>query len=147
MDIYTQIKNDHQLVKRLLDRILWCKNPKLGLEIFEELKKQLLSHNEAEEKSFYKVLEEKYELDAKIDDAVKDHEAMGNYLAELDHTSAATNWEAWQKTFLKLKKLLDRHLDAEETVMFSIAKRVLDRHKSEEISQEMQAIKTELLKN
>ena len=55
MQIYDFLKNDHDKVKKLLVAIA----KKKDIKLFEELKKEVEIHSEAEEEAFYQPLQSK----------------------------------------------------------------------------------------
>ena len=55
MQIYDLLKTDHDKVKDLLTSI----EKKQDSELFQQLKKEMIIHNEAEEEVFYRRLHEK----------------------------------------------------------------------------------------
>lgn len=97
-------------------------------ELFFEFKSALLAHARTEDEVFYRTLASYPELRADIQDARKDHQEVEIFLDELSRMDMST--KAWMTTFKQLKRVVEEHVDKEESEIFSKADDVLSRDDS-----------------
>jgi hemerythrin superfamily protein len=135
MKIYDLLKYDHDKVKELLDTL----SKKKDLRLFEQLRREIIAHNEAEEEAFYEPLQSKTgRLSIMIDAGHEEHDLamdMMDELAEID------NEEEWNSLFSVIKKSIEAHIKMEEEDIFQLAQKYLTDKEAEEIARNMTKLK------
>ncbi len=142
--IYGYLNQDHEKIKSLLNKIESLGNEESAEKtaLFNELKKVLILHSEAEEKVFYHALENHSQTNAKAKHGKEEHHEAEKLLSEL--TSNTLKGAAWQQKLLSLKEALKHHIEEEENEMFKGAKRVLNEAQEKEMASEMSEAKARL---
>ena len=90
MSIYQTLKNDHDAVQDLMQKLKKGQGPKADERSFATLKEELTLHSKAEEKVFYTALRGHREAQELVQHATREHkqvEAMLEEMAELDSQS------------------------------------------------------------
>jgi hemerythrin superfamily protein len=142
MDIFHFIKNDHQEVKNLFQKIMASTDHEESKKLFAELKNELLIHSETEEKTFYQALQTHSLKDNDlVQKAKKEHQHVELILNQLSKLTVAA--EKWFIQFGELKQMVEHHIAEEETEMFSRAKKCFSEHKAKTLAEEMQEMKNE----
>jgi len=130
MDIYKLLKNDHDKVKKILSKL----QHKKDLKLFEELKKEVIAHSEAEEKVFYEPLQDRAgELKIIVKTGHKEHDSTMNMLRQLDKIDD----EGWSKLFSVIKKSLEAHILMEEEDIFDLAKKHFSASEAKQMAEDM----------
>lgn len=134
------MKTDHNKVKKLLASIEKSKD----LQLFEELKKELLIHNEAEEETFYDPLQEKAgKLKIIVKTGHNEHNMVTKMLKQLDKIG---DEEEWIQLFSVVKKSLEAHIIMEEQEMFTLAQKHFSNEEAERMGANMAKSKEKILK-
>lgn len=140
MQIYELLKIDHDKVKKLLTSIEKTKD----LDLFAELKKEVILHSEAEEEAFYEPLEAKA---GKIKIIVKtgheEHDLVMKMMKKLDKIE---DDEEWMQLFSVIKKSLEAHIKMEEEDIFDLAKKHFSSQEAETIASKMKEKKEKMNK-
>lgn len=140
MQIYDLLKTDHDKVKDLLTSI----EKKQDSELFQQLKKEMIIHNEAEEEVFYRRLHEKAgNLKIIVTAGNSEHELVIKMLKQLDKIE---NKEEWLQLFSVVKKSTEAHITMEEQNIFALAKKHFSNQEAENIGSKMADNKQKLLK-
>jgi len=140
MQIYDLLKTDHDKVKDLLTSI----EKKQDSELFRQLKKEMIIHNEAEEEVFYRRLHEKAgNLKIIVITGNSEHELVIKMLNQLDKIE---NKEEWLQLFSVVKKSIEAHITMEEQNIFALAKKHFSNQEAEDIGSKMADNKQKLLK-
>jgi len=141
MQIYDLLKTDHDKVKDLLTSI----EKKQDSELFQQLKKEMIIHNEAEEEEvFYRRLHEKAgNLKIIVTAGNSEHELVIKMLKQLDKIE---NKEEWLQLFSVVKKSIEAHITMEEQNIFALAKKHFSNQEAEDIGSKMADNKQKLLK-
>jgi len=140
MQIYDLLKTDHDKVKDLLTSI----EKKQDSELFRQLKKEMIIHNEAEEEVFYRRLHEKAgNLKIIVITGNSEHELVIKMLKQLDKIE---NKEEWLQLFSVVKKSIEAHITMEEQNIFALAKKHFSNQEAEDIGSKMADNKQKLLK-
>jgi hemerythrin superfamily protein len=141
MNIYTLIRNDHAKAKQIMREIqsLSDREHDKRLKLFYPLKADLLTHNEAEEETFYVALMEhsKTKKDAKHSE--HEHHEAAAVLDELDDDEM--NPAVWRAKFDDLCEALLHHIRNEEECVFKEAQDVLSGKMAVKLAAEMAALK------
>ncbi len=137
MDIYSQLKDDHDELKRFLSWIAdaGSRAAKKRETLFQEFKLALLVHSRVEEAVFYSQLKSHPELKIQELEAENEHRMAGLLLDELN-TMPKDNPE-WMAKFMMLKEMLEHHIEEEEKELFKKARQVLDEELAEDLGDRM----------
>lgn len=135
MDLYQLLRQDHQKVKRLFERIddTFGATTKSRERLFSELKQELELHSELEESHFYPALEQQEELQDLIEDAREEHAEMAELLAALDEGDKDD--EEWADQLEELRETVETHVEEEEGEIFPKAQELLDQGRADAIAQ------------
>ena len=147
MDATKLLKADHDEVRALFreyektgDRA----REKKG-ELFEQIRDALTVHAEIEEEIFYPAVKSARSKDAKDDvrEAFEEHRIIKTLLAELDRLKPED--EPFDAKMTVLQENVEHHADEEEKEMFQEARQNLSKDRLEELGEEMEARKGELV--
>lgn len=135
MDAYEFLKNDHQEVSQLFDKVEKTTNVEKRRKLFLELKTELELHAFVEEKIFYLELKKAAESRGTALEGYEEHRVIQRLLEELEELSA--DREQWDAKLTVLKEVVEHHVEEEEGEMFRHARQVLSSEKAEEIGARM----------
>jgi len=141
MDIYTLLKTDHDKVKRLLNEIDSKEDEQEQQKLLEQLSKEIFTHNQAEEQSFYKALLEHPETKALIPTSEEEHDAVENFLIDLE-----TERKDRKKIITTMKDSILMHVEKEETQIFPKSKKIFEEEELSQITQEFLNAKKDIEK-
>lgn len=144
VDIFTLLSDDHQRAMALFTKLEGSDGAS-GEEratLFQELRKELTLHKEAEERTFYAALAILPETTALIEDAIEDHldivELLDD-LAELDEDEPE-----FMSQLSRLREEVQDHIALEEDEIFSRARQVLSPDQTRNLATDMLAEKDRL---
>jgi hemerythrin superfamily protein len=141
MNIYDLLKNDHDKVKKILATIEKKKDTKL----FEELKKEVEIHSEAEEEAFYQPLQSKL---GKIKIIIKTgHDEHDLVMAMMKKIGKVDDEQEWMELFSVIKKSLESHIVMEEEDIFYLGKKHFTSKEGEEAATKMKKLKEKMANN
>jgi iron-sulfur cluster repair protein YtfE (RIC family) len=141
MDAFTLLKNDHEKVAGILEKIdaTTERAAKGREELFTQLKNELDVHARIEEEILYPALEE-YEETRDISlEAYEEHALVKQLLEEL--AAAPKDDETWTAKFTVLKENVEHHVEEEEGEMFTEARKVLSKDEIEELGNRLEKAK------
>ena len=135
MDLYQLLRQDHQKVKRLFERLDETADgaTKSRARLFAELKQELELHSDVEEAHFYPALQRHEETQDLVEEALEEHEEVKKVLEELDQSDPEE--ESWSEQIIELQEDVENHVEEEETELFPKAQRVLEKAKADEIAE------------
>ena len=139
MDIYALLKQDHEQVKQLFVRLEGTEDAQERDKLFQELRRELLLHKEAEERIFYAALSNLPEISDRIEEAMEEHVDVEELLEELDGLDSEDEDIAAQLE--ELREEVEHHVEKEEGEIFEQARRMLDDAQAKKLAQEFQAEK------
>ena len=123
MNIFEQIRKDHDTQRDLLDKLVDTSgDSKKRDEIYKALKKELEIHADGEERHFYKPLISNDMMQEKARHGIAEHHEIDELLEKLDDTEYESS--AWLKIAKQLKEKVEHHLEDEEHVFFQLAGKV-----------------------
>jgi len=125
MNAFTLLKEDHEKVADLLERIdaTTERGVKTREELFTRLKTELDVHTRIEETIFYPALEEAKETRDITLEAFEEHRLVKQLLSELESMDKGD--DQWTAKFTVLKENIEYHVEEEEDEMFKKAREVL----------------------
>jgi iron-sulfur cluster repair protein YtfE (RIC family) len=137
MDLYQLIKQDHQKVRRLFERLAETDSGTPSqARLFAELKRELDLHTTAEEKHFYPALQQYDETKDLIEEAIEEHGDVKATLEELDRSDKED--ERWTEELSELQQDVEHHVEEEENIIFPIAAELLDAEQADAIARDIQ---------
>ncbi len=137
MDLYQLIRQDHQKVKRLFERLADSdRGSPSQARLFAELKHELELHTEVEEKYFYPALQRHDEARDLVDDAIEEHDEVKQMLEDLNRADKED--DNWVEQLTELREDVESHIDEEEGEIFPIAQQVFDGTQAEAIARDIE---------
>jgi hemerythrin superfamily protein len=137
-DIYTKLKNDHESVAHVLQRLLEMKtgatNTGPRQRLFSELKHSLIQHSEAENEVFYAPLREHSDTRDLIRDGQAEHQRIESLLNELD--GIEKDDAQWGAQLHTLKGIIEHHVHEEEEKVFPKARNIFTAQQAKELGQQ-----------
>lgn len=123
MTIYDQLKKEHREVEAILTEIQnSAHNPdkEARQDLLEKLKRALLPHAHAEQKTFYDRIKGTKNNEAKeqIDEAIEEHKDVETMILEMEKIDADT--DAWLKQAGALQEAIAHHVAEEEDDLFKM---------------------------
>lgn len=149
MTIYKFLKHEHREVEKLLKKAnkIWDKNPKSSHKLFETIKKELISHNKAEEECFYMPLKELACSSNKYCAALEgkeEHHMIALMLKELSTLDFKS--PIWQAKLSVLTEMVAHHIKEEESMIFKEGHKFFSKAEAKEICVKMKTLKSKYLK-
>jgi hemerythrin superfamily protein len=134
MNLYQLLKQDHQKVKRLFERLGEASDgtAKQRERLFAELKRELELHTAVEEKHFYPALRDRDEARELVEESLEEHGEVKRLLEELDQADKEEG--GWNDQLQELQEDVEDHVEEEETELFPIAQKLLGDARSDEIA-------------
>lgn len=137
MDLYQLIRQDHQKVKRLFERLAESDSGSPSqTRLFAELKHELELHTEIEEKHFYPALQRHDEAKDLVEEALEEHGEAKEALEDLDRADKED--ASWAEQLTELQEDVESHIEEEETEIFPVAQKVLDSAQAEAIAHDIE---------
>jgi hemerythrin-like domain-containing protein len=148
MDAIELLKSDHEKVRKLLTELTetTSRAEKTRTDLLGKIRMELEAHTTIEEEIFYPAFREagKKEDEEMYFEALEEHRAAGDLvLPDLLKTEVAS--EQFSGRAKVLKELVEHHAEEEEKEMFPKAKQLLDKERLQELGEQMQQRKQELL--
>ncbi|HYG85659.1 MAG TPA: hemerythrin domain-containing protein [Azospirillum sp.] len=130
MDIFERIKDDHETLRTLLERI---EDPdEEGRRVvFDEFQRELWAHGKIEEAVFYAALVRHREARKETMEGLNEHHVINSLAEELNVMPADSG--AWTAKMQVLGELLRHHLDEEEDELFEEARDALQDDRAAEL--------------
>lgn len=137
MDIYTKLKEDHDKMKKIMDKIAKTSTGSTATrkKLFMQLKNELFAHAKVEETVFYTSIQSRQNLKEDVLEAYNEHRMIAMLLDELDTIPKGN--DQWLAKFHFLKELVEHHVEDEENEVFPKAEEILSDKKAEELGELM----------
>jgi len=133
MNIYEAIRNDHDIQRNLLDKLVDTSgDTKTRSDLFKELRKELTLHANAEERHFYKPLIPTDMMQDHARHGIAEHHEIDELIEALENTEMDSS--AWLKVAKDLKEKVEHHLEDEEHTFFQLSGKVFDNNQKEELA-------------
>jgi iron-sulfur cluster repair protein YtfE (RIC family) len=120
--VFRHLVREHGEVSALLLRLKTSSDPNVRRELWPNIRKELLSHEQAEMKEVYPALRHSPETQAMADEHDNDAGELQEVIDEL--TATPVDSQKWQPTLERLIMLVQEHVRDEEQEYFPIADRV-----------------------
>ncbi len=147
MNIYTVLRQEHEVVKDLLMKLCDTteRAEKSREELYQELLRELDSHAKAEQNTLYARLDEEEVMEWKhlLAEAKEEHARVEQLLQELGEMDKTTI--EWTAKITVLKEQVEHHVKEEEEKMFKKAREVLKDGEAERLAEAFLAQKQEIL--
>jgi hemerythrin-like domain-containing protein len=146
MDAIELLKTDHREVEELLKRItdLEEEDGEERGELFEQLVPKLKAHETIEQEIFYPAAKEAgEEAEEIVSHSYVEHHLVDVLIGEIGEL--APGEEEWTAKAHVLKELIQHHVDEEQDELFPATRTGLGRERLQQLGEEMQARKDELL--
>ena len=143
MNIYDYIITDHRNVAELFKQFDKTPSSDQKKAIVDTICKELFVHLEAEQETFYKVLQRHPTC---RNEAMHGHEEHDEIEQQLELVLSSTDWgTAWEKRVHKLQEIVDHHVKEEESMIHSEARKVLTPQDAIALKEKMHNYKQKLL--
>lgn len=142
MDAITLLKQDHELVKKMLaeGEKTTERADKTRTELFARLKGELEIHERIEEEVLYPALRDNPKSEEIAYEAYEEHHVVDRILEELEMTP--TDSPEWLAKFTVAKENLEHHIEEEEGELFPKARQILSDDQLERMGARMEEIKS-----
>jgi hemerythrin superfamily protein len=145
MNAIELLKDDHDKVDRLFQKVKATEEGEEHKELFKKIKAELDAHTHIEEKIFYPRLKEEEELEDITLEGIEEHHQAKMFLRELSNLT-----EDSEKFEPKLKVLMEditHHVQEEEGEMFPKIEEIFDEAILNELGAEMEKEKQKMKKS
>lgn len=139
MDIYNYIKKDHRCISALMENVITAETPGGRQDVFEDIKRELQLHTEAEQATLYSALGLAQRTRENIEDAEDDHAEIKDFIDKLSHESM--QGEKWLELFGEFKHAVEHHVKLEEERIFEKARKILHGDEAEALGKDMHRLK------
>jgi len=138
MNILEALRVSHRTQRELYARLLAdIRDESERQRVFQELKRELVAHETAEERCFYVPL---FEHDSTVDaarHAISEHHQMDEMVEDLEKMDGGSS--QWRECVKKLCDKIEHHLTEEEQKFFPQARRVLPENQRETLGKQYEA--------
>ena len=133
MNIFEALREDHDVQRDLLDRLIRTKGDSDVRDmLFKKLKKELSIHADAEERHFYVPLIDSDKTQEKARHSIAEHHEIDELIEQLEETDYDSS--AWLKIAKQLQEKVEHHLKEEEHEVFQITGKVLSSDQKENLA-------------
>ncbi len=137
--IFEVLSRDHRTVANLLAQLeaLSDDDPDERDDLFTEVQERLLAHSSAEDEVVYARFARLEQLADAIREARREHVRVEHLLDEIEDLDSED--PEWIIKVVVLKELVARHVDAEEGLIFELARQEIDAAESSRLAAEFEA--------
>ncbi|GAA5023224.1 hemerythrin [Marivirga lumbricoides] len=133
MTIFEALKADHETQRTLATQLTNTSGDTARRKaVFDQLKKELAVHADAEERFFYKPLISNDMSQDLSRHGIAEHHEMDELVEDLEETDMSS--AGWLVTAKKLEEKIFHHLEDEEQQFFQIAGKVFNNNQKEDLS-------------
>jgi iron-sulfur cluster repair protein YtfE (RIC family) len=132
MDATELLKKDHDAVKQLFAEFESAELEQDRLDVYDEIREQLLIHARIEEEIFYPAVRETNsdKSATQVDEALSEHQQVKEMLDKLDDMAAEVDAD-FAETIRTLAESVEHHVQEEENEIFVSARKLGDERLSE----------------
>jgi hemerythrin superfamily protein len=142
MTIYQSLKNDHDNVEELLQKLRNSQGGSANQSTFQTMKMELIVHSKAEEKVFYSALRDHSEARDLVQHAKTEHQKVEDLLQEM--SSLDLSGEDFQTRLEELRSAVEDHVEEEEGEMFDLARKLITNDEARRLDEAFQEEKQNL---
>jgi hypothetical protein len=139
MDALKLMTEDHEKLKKLLERAEHAQAENNRENLLEKIRAELKPHERMEEEVFYPALKGHKNAEDIVLEGYQEHHVADLLFAELENTPVGS--EVWKAKMKVLKEGLEHHIEEEEGEMFKKARAVFDKNELEALGEQMAAVK------
>jgi hemerythrin-like domain-containing protein len=146
--ILQDLYDDHDEVASLLEAIADSEDGWERNSLFQQMRAKLLTHSHAEDEVLYRRLKtSRHEASRKFaQEGEREHQLVEQQLLKMLGADNKLS-DAWTEQLTELQKLVDRHVDKEESTGFRCARDEFDKDELETMGTEFRHRKDELMVN
>ena len=145
MNAIELLKDDHDKVDKLFQKVKAMEEGEEHKELFKKIKAELDAHTHIEEKIFYPRLKEKEELEDIVLEGIEEHHQAKMFLREL--ASLSEDSEKFEPKLKVLMEDIEHHVMEEEGDMFKKVEKNFDKAELEELGKQMEEEKKNFQKS
>ncbi len=145
MNAIELLKDDHDKVDKLFQKVKATEEGEDHKELFKKIKAELDAHTHIEEKIFYPRLKEKEELEDIVLEGIEEHHQAKMFLREL--ASLSEDSEKFEPKLKVLMEDIEHHVMEEEGDMFKKVEKNFDKAELEELGKQMEEEKKNFQKS
>ncbi len=139
MDIFEEIRNEHEQIKDMLAALGQGGRDD---DAFEKLRTELTAHHKAEEQTLFKRLETEDAVRDTVLEGYEEHKVIGRILTDIAQTTADD--EKWAAKLEVLTENVEHHVEEEEGTLFEGARPLLADGEAESLYEQFEAAKSKL---
>jgi hypothetical protein len=139
MDALKLMKEDHEKLKKLLERAEHAQAEHNREDLLEKIRAELKPHERMEEEVFYPALKGHKNAKDIVLEGYEEHHVADVIFAELQTTPVGS--DVWKAKMKVLKEGIEHHIEEEEGEMFKKARAVFDKSELEALGVLMAAFK------
>lgn len=143
MDILEILKAEHRQVDSLWKEAQNETVEQKTLQLYQKIKNELQSHMETEQAVFYSKFLKYPEFQDIIDESFKEHKKADDLLHEVDELARKSEFDRLDDRFDTLMKLIEHHVQTEETKLFPMVRKVMRSNERVEYGRHYMAAKEE----
>ena len=137
MNIFEALREDHAIQRDLIDQLVKTSGDSdKRKELFDQLKKELALHEDAEERHFYVPLLEVDMTQEKARHSIAEHHEMDELVEKIEETDRSSS--AWLVYMKELAHQVEHHLDEEEQEVFQLAGKALNETEKKSLAKDYQ---------
>ncbi len=136
---FHELKKDHEEVTSLLQKMK-SQSSEAAADLLLQLKSELTPHQEAEEKTFYRALEENQKSHKLALKSEEEHHLATSILKDLEDSPKDDRWAAKLEV---LDEIVKEHIKEEESRVFNAA-RILDENEIDNIERDFLSTKLQI---
>ena len=138
MTIFEAIRKDHDKQRELCRLVTSTSGDSKGRkQLWEDLKKELQIHADAEERHFYSPLIHNDMMQEHARHGIAEHHEMDELIAKIDDTDMDSS--AWLTYAKQLCEKVEHHLEDEEHTFFQLAGKVFSDNQKTDLAQDYQS--------
>ena len=141
--VFRHLEREHGEVSALLMRLKASSDPEVRRELWPTIRRELLSHEQAEKREVYPALRQNADTQAMAIEHDQDAEGLEDVIEEL--TATAVDSDQWQPTLARLIAQVQEHVRDEEEEYFPIADRAF-KERSDEMLKRFEQAKAEAMR-
>ncbi len=136
MNAIELLKDDHNKVSQLFQKVKATEEGEEHKELFKQIKAELDAHTHIEEKIFYPRLREEEELEDITLEGIEEHHQAKMFLREL--ASLSEDSEKFEPKLKVLMEDITHHVQEEQGIMFPKVEKVIGKEELEELGKLME---------
>jgi hemerythrin superfamily protein len=141
--IFRRLVDEHAQVMALMQHVIASPNEAERGELFDEVRRELLSHARAEQATLYATLREHASTEEMALHGWEEHEEVEELLSELEGLDPSD--DEWMGLFVQMTTAVEHHVSEEEGEIFAAAKEVIGTQKAEELERDFTTTKEDEL--